>query len=193
MVRGSSLSLAGRIDGSDVRPGNMEQRPMMFILVLLFGILTGLSCAGVEQLATPPGPTTAPVQPVARIGGASYSVDMAVLPEERRQGLSGREYMAPDAGMLFVFEEEQQLHFWMKEMRFPLDIVWIDARCRLVGVSAEVPTPAPNAGNDEIPRARSPSPARFVLEVNAGEAARNGLSEGDAVEFQGAIAGQYGC
>ena len=166
---------------------------MMFILVLLFGILTGLSCAGAEQQATPPGPTPAPEQQVVRIGGASYSVDMAVLPEERRQGLSGREHMAQDAGMLFVFEEEQQLHFWMKEMRFPLDIIWIDAQCRLVGVSAEVPTPVPNAGNDEIPRAQSHLPARFVLEVNAGEAARNGLSEGDAVEFQGAIAGQYGC
>ena len=166
---------------------------MMFILVLLFGLFTGLNCAGTEQQATLPGPTPAPEQPVARIGGASYSVDMAVLPEERRQGLSGREHMAQDAGMLFVFEEEQQLHFWMKEMRFPLDIIWIDAQCRLVGVSAEVPTPVPNAGNDEIPRAQSPLPARFVLEVNAGEAARNGLSAGDAVEFQGVIAGQYGC
>ena len=128
-----------------------------------------------------------------RIGNASYSVDMAVLPEERQQGLSGREQMAEDTGMLFVFEEERPLHFWMKEMHFPLDIIWIDAGCRLLDVSADVPTPPPGVDNDEIPRAQSPSPARYVLEVNAGEAARKGLQPGDLVEFQGAIAGQHGC
>jgi uncharacterized membrane protein (UPF0127 family) len=81
----------------------------------------------------------------------------------------------------------------MKEMHFPLDIIWIDAQCRMVGVAADVPTPPPNADNDQIPRVQSPSPSRFVLEVNAGEAARNGLAAGDVVEFQGTIAGQYGC
>ena len=165
----------------------------MFIFLLLFGLLTGMACAAGQSATALPEPTVEPDGAVVHIGGASYSVDLAVLPEERRQGLSGRESMAPDAGMLFVFEEEQLLHFWMKEMHFPLDIIWIDAQCRLVSVAADVPTPPPDAGNEEIPRAQSPSPARFVLEVNAGEAARNGLSPGDPVEFRGTIAGQYGC
>ena len=166
---------------------------MMSIFLLLFGLLTGMACAGAQPTATLPESAPEPDGPVVRIGGASYRVDLAVLPEERSQGLSGRETMAPDEGMLFVFEEERVLHFWMKEMRFPLDIIWIDAQCSLVSVAADVPTPPPNASNDEIPRAQSPSPARFVLEVNAGEAARNGLSPGDPVEFRGTIAGQYGC
>ena len=152
-----------------------------------------MSCTGAVAVETPSDPTEATEQPVVRIGSASYFVDLAVLPEERQQGLSGRPSLAADAGMLFIFEEEQQLHFWMKDMRFPLDIIWIDAQCRLVEVAADVPTPPPNAGNEEIPRVQSPSPSRFVLEVNAGEAARNGLSAGDAVEFQGAITGEYGC
>ena len=135
-----------------------------------------------------------PGQASVRIGGeATYAVDVAVKPEERRQGLSGRETMAQDAGMLFVFEEEQPLQFWMKDMRFPLDIIWIDGQCRLIGVSADVPTPPPNAGSDEIPRVQSPSPAQYVLELNAGEWARAGLSPGDRVQFLGAIEGQYGC
>ncbi len=170
---------------------------MSIAVFLLFSLLAGLGC-GALQTATPtPEPArpaaTPASEPAVRIGGEVYQVDLAVLPEERRQGLSGREPLAPDEGMLFVFEEEQPLHFWMKDMRFPLDIIWIDAQCRMVGVAADVPTPPPGAGSDEIPRAQSPSPARFVLEVNAGEAARRGLSAGDAVEFQGSIAGRYGC
>ena len=128
-----------------------------------------------------------------RIGSATYAVDLAVTPEERRQGLSGRETMPPNAGMLFVFEEEQPLHFWMKDMRFPLDIIWIDAQCRLIDVAAHVPTPPPGANDADIPRAQSPAPAQYVLELNAGESARAGLSPGAPVEFLGAIQGRYGC
>ena len=176
----------------------MERHRYMFVFLLLFGLFAGLSCDGTGSI--PPGSGAADQQTdqqdgaaIVRIGSASYSVDLAVLPEERQQGLSGREFMAQGEGMLFVFENEQPLHFWMKEMRFPLDMLWIDAQCRLVGVSADVPTPPPNGGDGEIPRAQSPSPARFVLELNAGEAARQGMAEGDLVEFQGAITGRYGC
>ena len=156
------------------------------IVLFLLMLATALGC-GVSQTESPDGAAV-------RIGGdAIYTVDMAVKPEDRQQGLSGRETMAQDTGMLFVFEEEQPLHFWMKDMRFPLDIIWIDGQCRLLGVSADVPTPPPNAENADIPRAQSPSPARFVLELNAGEWARAGLSPGDGVEFLGGIAGRYGC
>ena len=163
--------------------------PVTLILLLL----TLLSCGG-GALTAAPEPTDSSGVASVRIGGeATYTVDVADEPEERYQGLSGRETMAKDTGMLFVFEGEEQLTFWMKDMRFPLDIIWIDAQCRLIDVAADVPTPPPNAGNDEIPRVQSPSPARYVLELNAGEWARAGLSPGDRVEFSGAIEGQYGC
>lgn len=157
---------------------------IVLFLLMLMAALGG--CDGPQ--ADSPGDAS------VRIGGeATYTVDMAVKPEERQQGLSGRETMARNAGMLFVFEEEQQLQFWMKDMRFPLDIIWIDGQCRLIDVATDVPTPPPNADNHEIPRAQSPSPARYVLELNAGEWARAGLSPGDLVEFLGAIENQYGC
>ena len=165
----------------------------MYVLLLLWSLLIGLGC-GVAQLgATSTVQKPAEDAPIVRIGGTTYTVDLAVLSEERQQGLSGRESLAENEGMLFVFEEEGQLNFWMKEMRFPLDIIWIDAQCRLLDVSADVPTPPPNARNEDIPRAPSPSPARYVLEVGAGEAARNGLEAGDLVEFEGSIEGQHGC
>ena len=163
--------------------------PVTLILLLL----TLLSCGG-GALTAAPEPTDSPGRAAVRIGGdVTYAVDMAVTPGERQQGLSGRETMAQDTGMLFVFEEEEPLQFWMKDMRFPLDIIWIDGQCRLIDVAADVPTPPPNAENADIPRVQSPSPAQYVLELNAGEWARAGLSPGDRVEFLGAIAGQYGC
>ena len=194
----------------------------MLALLMLWSILVTLGCAGMAQEPAVAAMTREPNQeaPVAAVtqepepavaavtlepepgrvdalvlirGGVSYAVDLAVTSEERQQGLSGREQMAQDEGMLFVFEEEQGLSFWMKEMHFPLDIIWIDAQCRLIDVAAEVPTPPPGAESSDIPRAKSPSPARYVLEVNAGESERNGLQPGDLVEFQGAIAGKYGC
>ncbi len=165
----------------------------MLQLLLLWGLLTTFGCVASQSATETTPPNGAPESAVVHIGNASYTVDLAVLPDERQQGLSGREHMAQDEGMLFVFEEERQLYFWMKEMRFPLDIIWIDSQCRLLEVAAEVPMPPPNASNEEIPRAQSPSPARYVLEVHAGEAARNGLQPGDPVEFRGAIEGKHGC
>ena len=152
-----------------------------------------LGCATSQEGAATDAPPIEKDAAVVSIGNASYAVDLAITPEERQQGLSGREQMGRDSGMLFVFEEEHVRHFWMKEMHFPLDIIWIDAQCRLVEVAANVPTPPPDAANEEIPRVRSPAPAQYVLEVNAREAARYGLQPGDAVEFKGAIAGQHGC
>lgn len=165
----------------------------MFVLMVLLGLLMGLGCAVADLEPTASQSAGQPQDAIVRIGEAAYVVDLAIQPEERQQGLSGRAFMAHDAGMLFVFEEESTLHFWMKEMHFPLDIIWIDEECRLIDVAADVPPPLPGAGNDEIPRVQSPLPALYVLEVNAGEAARNGLSAGATVEFQGAIAGRYGC
>ena len=159
---------------------------MAIVLFLLMLVAALGGCDG--------SPTDSPDEASVRIGGGvTYAVDVAVKPEDRQQGLSGRETMAQDTGMLFVFEEEQPLTFWMKDMRFPLDIIWIDGQCRLIDVAAEVPTPLPNAENADIPRVQSPLPARYVLELNAGEWARAGLSPGDQVEFLGAIEGQYGC
>ena len=162
----------------------MNRVALVLFLLMLAAALGG--CDG----PSPDSPDEASV----RIGGdVAYAVDMAVTPEERQQGLSGRETMAQDTGMLFVFEEEQPLTFWMKDMRFPLDIIWIDGQCRLIDVAADVPTPPPGADTADIPRVQSPSPARYVLELNAGEWARAGLSPGDRVEFLGAIEGQYDC
>ena len=168
--------------GAGGEPGTGKMSGVTLIVFLL-AMLTVLGCGG-AQTASPDAPDVS----LVRIGGeAIYAVDLAVTSGERQQGLSGRETMAEDAGMLFVFEEEQPLAFWMKDMRFPLDIIWIDGQCRLISVAADVPTPPPNAGNDEIPRVQSPC----ARPLRAGAERRRVVAGRDVAGGLGGVPGRH--
>lgn len=130
-----------------------------------------------------------------RIGGLVVQAELALTPDERSLGLGGRESLAPDAGMLFVYPDEQPRTFWMKDTRVPLDFVWISADRRVIGFVENVPPPAPGTPDSDLPLYSSPAPVPYVLEVNAGAVARAGVQVGDAVTFEadvsmGAIAGR---
>jgi uncharacterized membrane protein (UPF0127 family) len=112
--------------------------------------------------------------------------DITILAEivdnaaERSRGLSGCNQLPENEGMLFVFSKTDYHRFWMKDMRFPLDIIWINEDKRIVGFERNVP-PSFNEDNDVlyIP----PVPSKYVLEVNAGFTDRNGISVGETVVF----------
>ena len=87
--------------------------------------------------------------------------------------------------MLFVFESGQASSFWMRGMRFDLDFVWIGDGCEVVDIHARVPAPPSGAGVGGLPTYSSQPPARYNLEINAGEAARRGIEIGDRVKFSG--------
>ena len=113
------------------------------------------------------------------IGGASVSVEIERTRTDRERGLSGRAELAPDQGMLFVFPEAGSQTFWMKDMRFPIDIIWL-RRNEIVFIAPDVPPPAPG----EAPATRTPTrEADAVLEVPAGFAAAHGLKPGMSVEM----------
>jgi len=97
---------------------------------------------------------------------------------EKERGLMERETLAQDEGMLFVFQEEKIRAFWMKNMRFPLDIIWADADKRIVDIRENVP-PCQESCPDII----SEFPAKFVLEVNSGFVKKNKIKVGDTLEF----------
>ena len=120
-------------------------------------------------------------------------MELAITPAERSQGLSGREVLPQGAGMLFIFEGDQHLAFWMPDMNFPLDMVWIDSGCRVVDATLNAPVPEPGQSLADLPRFSPGSPARFVLEINAGEFEGAGLMPGHQAEFGGSLEGQYGC
>ena len=128
-----------------------------------------------------------------KIGDGIYWVDLAVTPEERAQGLSDRPSLHANAGMLFVYDADGQRAFWMPRMNFPLDMVWIRADCTVAGVTADVPHPDPATPLSDLPRYPSNEPVRFVLEINAGQAATYNITPDSPVTFGGEIAGKWGC
>ncbi len=134
-----------------------------------------------------------PEVPLVHIREMVYEVDLAITPEEKAQGLSHRPSLSDAHGMLFVYDADAARSFWMPYMNFSLDMVWIRADCTVAGVAANVPHPDPKTPLGELPSYPSNEPARFVLEINAGQAATHNIISGSRVKFGGAIAGKWGC
>jgi hypothetical protein len=91
--------------------------------------------------------------------------------------LSDRTTLAADSGMLFVFDTPGQYGFWMKDMRFPLDMVWINADKTVAGVTKDI---LPSTYPSIFP---PPNPISYVLEINAESADKFGLSKDALVSF----------
>lgn len=98
------------------------------------------------------------------IGDSVVRVTVVDTPEARSKGLSGRERLARGEGMLFIFPEEGIYGFWMKDMLFPIDIVWISADKKVISIDK-------NVSPETYPEVfEPPFPIRYVLELPAGEA-----------------------
>jgi hypothetical protein len=108
-------------------------------------------------------------------GRHSFSIEVAASESARVLGLQGRRYLAPDTGMLFDFERSRRLTMWMKNTFIPLDMIFIDAKGYIVHI-AEWTVPF------SLETISAPVPARAVLEVKGGTAARLGIVPGDRVE-----------
>ncbi|TSC78472.1 MAG: peptidase S9 prolyl oligopeptidase active site domain-containing protein [Parcubacteria group bacterium Gr01-1014_33] len=117
-----------------------------------------------------------------QIGARVFAVEIARTAESRSRGLSGRESIADDQGMLFLFENEDLHGFWMRDMKFPIDIVWI-RQGRVADIKENVPVPTADASAQELPVYRPSDPADMVLEVAAGAGARFGIKKGDEAHF----------
>jgi uncharacterized membrane protein (UPF0127 family) len=111
----------------------------------------------------------------------SYFIEVRDEPFGQARGLSGRSSLADDQAMLFVYDTPATLSFWMKDMNFPLDFVWI-RDFTVVAVNENIPHPAANGG--ETYRLASPVPADMVLEINAGQIEYYGIEIGDEVDLQ---------
>ncbi len=113
--------------------------------------------------------------PTMTINGHKLDVEFARTADERAAGLSNRESMPNNQGMLFIFESPGKYGFWMKDMKFSLDFVWIKD-----GKVVEI---MPNIGfTDQTTIYQPKSEIDSVLEVNAGWAAKNGIKIGDRAE-----------
>jgi uncharacterized protein len=109
-------------------------------------------------------------------GAARTTVRIEIAEDEvsRTQGLMGRQHMAEDQGMLFIFPDEQYRSFWMANTPLALDIIYLNSAREIVTIQRNtVPF-----SEESVPSTR---PATYVVEVNAGFADRHGLAEGDKV------------
>ena len=125
---------------------------------------------------------------VILIGDSVFTVELALTSAERTNGLSMRDSLDARSGMLFMSRLGVALTIWMKGMRISLDLVWISQDCVVAQIHADVPAPAADTPDAELPRYTTDSQVAYVLEINAGEAAANGLAVGDPVRFLGMAA-----
>jgi uncharacterized membrane protein (UPF0127 family) len=117
------------------------------------------------------------------IGSAILNVEVADTPEARQQGLSDHKPLTDKEGMLFIFPAPARQTFWMIDMNFPLDMIWIGTDKKVVGITANVPLPLPDTLPQDLPLYQSPEEAQYVLEVNTGWAEGQGVKVGDKVEW----------
>lgn len=112
-----------------------------------------------------------------KIAGKILKVELALTEKDQEQGLSGRDNLKEDEGMLFIFSYINKYSFWMKDMKFPLDIIWISDDYHVVYIKE-------NAMPESYPESFSPDmDSKYVLEVNAGFSKKNNLKVGDLVYF----------
>src|SRR3989338_2407214 len=112
---------------------------------------------------------------VLKVGTARVLIDIADTPALRERGLSGRKLLLDDQGTYFIFDHPDVYPFWMKEMNFPIDIIWIGEHMSVVDITK-------SASPSSFPQTFvSSAPALYVLEVQAGFAERHGVKIGDQV------------
>lgn len=116
---------------------------------------------------------------IVMINDSRFEVEVVSDPLDKARGLSNRDHLPRRQGMLFVFSPAEEAVFWMKDMRFSIDLIWMRDDT-IVGIERGLPVPAFGSGHD-IPRYSSPGLVDYALEVNAGESYN--LTIGDSVRF----------
>jgi uncharacterized membrane protein (UPF0127 family) len=98
------------------------------------------------------------------------------------RGLMFRELLPPNRGMLFIHPAEDSYRYWMYQTKIPLDLIWMDGDRRIVEMSLDTP-PCTSSSAKDSPNYGGKFKFKYVLEVNAGVARKNGLKMGDVLDF----------
>ncbi|MFH0861335.1 MAG: DUF192 domain-containing protein [Candidatus Altiarchaeota archaeon] len=107
-------------------------------------------------------------------------VEIADSPQEHSKGLMFRDTIEPDYGMLFVFKNDGVYTFWMKNMNFPIDMLWLSSDGTVVHVESNVPP----CEAEPCPLYNPEAQASYVLEVSANFSAQNGIIEGSKMDIR---------
>jgi len=111
-----------------------------------------------------------------------FDVEIADTSEERARGLMFREELGENEGMLFVYEEEADRSFWMKNTLIPLDIIFLDSNFEVINI--EKADPEPNTSDQNLASYISDRPAQYVLEINQNRSEEIGLEKGSELSLR---------
>ena len=142
-------------------------------------LVTRVCALGLAAISLSACASVAGDSPWVELKGKRFNIEIADDEAERARGLMFRDEMADDHGMLFIHEGEEELSYWMKNTKIPLDIIYFDHARKLVSV-AHAP---PCSLGDQCPPFPSEGPALYVLELNAGTIEALGAKPGDVLEF----------
>lgn len=154
------------------RPLHWVRRDSLSVaLVVLTILLIGLVAAGLVQRMHSTWTTL-------YVGDGVFRVRVASTDAERATGLGGTEPLAADQGMLLAFESDGQWGIWMKDVEYPIDVIWLDSQKKVVHIVKNMPP-------DSYPESFVPNEeARYVLEVAAGTVDKKAIGIGDAARFE---------
>lgn len=176
--------------GKDKSPGRTDFTIIMIAILLVSAIIVvgyTLTLSN-EPGETPPGQIgahnityEANATFILPSGNASFRCEVADTPTERQTGLMNRQYLDNGTGMLFVFDSPVSVSFWMKDTLIPLDIVFINETGHVVNIARA--DPEPGVPDTQLTRYSSQGPVLWVLELNQGACARDGIVPGTPVEI----------
>lgn len=156
----------------------MKRFPIILISVLFFWALPG----GMAHSEKAPAASEKPPahRTVLFPGGARMQAEVADTPQTRQIGLMFRDRLPPGGGMLFIFEQAGPYLFWMKNCKFPIDIIWLNEKKEIIYISEKTPPckkdPCPSYGPSD-------QNALYVLEVASGFTQKEKLRLGMKVTF----------
>lgn len=119
----------------------------------------------------------APPSATLQVGENAYELVVAAKEQTQQKGLGGRAELAQNQGMLFVFDKPAEQCFWMKDMRFPIDIIWLDSDKRVTHMEQNV---APESYPEQF---CGDNTTQYVIELNAGEVVRSGVKPGSTLKL----------
>lgn len=141
---------------------------------IIIGIIAIILMVLILSLFNRPSPKTLPDSIGITIKNQDYYLEVAQSSSQKSQGLSGRDQLCSNCGMLFVFNKEGVYPFWMKNTQIPLDMIWINANNQIVKIVTVLETNSEKNYSNE-------QPAKYVIELNANEAFKLDLKIGDTV------------
>lgn len=149
----------------------VTSKTILLTIVLIAAVIA-------SALLFSPPPTTS-TEAIIALNGITLTVELADTPQKHEKGLMFRERLADDRGMLFVFELEGPYSFWMKNVRFPLDIIWFDENRKAVFIARNLQPCETSIWPSYTPDRN----AKYVLEVNGGLVDRYRISLNSTLVF----------